>query len=50
MYTKFMRHGFFYKAIDKCKKLDLPVCYIKSTSPEYAIREMYDKVSYYGEN
>lgn len=40
IYTKFMSHGFYYRLIDKCKKMNIKIGYISSTSPSYLQREI----------
>ncbi|MCK9470671.1 MAG: hypothetical protein M0Q88_02830 [Bacilli bacterium] len=42
IYTKYMSHGFYYKLIERCRKLDTNIYYISSTSPNYVKKEIYD--------
>ncbi|MCQ4925056.1 hypothetical protein NE686_18285 [Tissierella carlieri] len=42
IYTKYMSHGFYYKLIEKCKKLNTKVDYISSTSPLHLHKEIYE--------
>lgn len=45
IYTKYMSHGFYYKLMGKCKKNNIKVLYITSSSPEHVKMEIYEKLT-----